>query len=674
MPVIRVALDVPLHRQFDYLAADAQPGDVGRRVRAPFGRGLRIGVITAVLATAAEAELPLEKLKTAEILRDDVPPLPPDWFRLAEFCSTYYQAPIGEAMLAALPVGLRRTDPPKARNVKAKDGSAAPLLAPELTPGQAAAVQAVLQAGLGGASRFAPFLLYGITGSGKTEVYLRLVEAALAAGRQVLLLVPEINLTPQLEERVRRRFPGVGLVSLHSELTEAARTRHWKAAFKGEARIVLGTRLAIFTPLPDLGLIVVDEEHDASFKQQDGMRYSARDVAVFRAWERGVPIILGSATPSLETWANARGEGLPRRYTLLTLADRANAAARLPEVALVDTRREKLQDGLSRALLAALELRLERGEQSLVFLNRRGYAPVLACPACGWVSRCRRCAANLVLHLADRRLRCHHCGFENGIPRACPGCGNQDIHPFGRGTQRLEEALQERFPQARILRVDRDSAKSRKQWEALAEKIHGGEADILVGTQMLAKGHDFPRLTLVGVAGADAALFAADWRAPERLFAQLMQVGGRAGRAELPGEVLIQTEHPEHPLYAALQSHDFTAFAASQLEERRSAGFPPYSYQAMLRAEAPQMEPALAFLAQAREQGAALNGDGPVLLYDPVPMRLARRANLERAQLLAESNSRPALQAFLGQWRESLEALKTPSRLRWHLEVDPLEF
>ncbi|HET7776634.1 MAG TPA: primosomal protein N', partial [Azospira sp.] len=575
MPVVRVALDVPLHRQFDYLAPDAQPDDVGRRVRAPFGRGTRIGVITAVLGADEEGDLPLDKLKAAEILRDDVPPLPPDWFRLTEFCSTYYQAPIGEVMLAALPVGLRRTDPPKARAMKAKAATEAAQAAPVLTPGQAEAVAAVLAAGVGTAPRFAPFLLYGITGSGKTEVYLRLVEAALAGGHQALLLVPEINLTPQLEERVRRRFPGVGLVSLHSELTEAARTRHWKAAFKGEARIVLGTRLSIFTPLPDLGLIVVDEEHDPSFKQQDGMRYSARDVAVFRARERNIPIVLGSATPSLETWANATGEGLPRRYTLLTLGDRANAAASLPPVKLVDTRREKLQDGLSAALLAALQVRLERGEQSLVFLNRRGFAPVLACPSCGWISRCRRCAANLVLHLADRRLRCHHCGFENGIPRACPTCGNQDIHPFGRGTQRLEATLQERFPEARILRVDRDSAKSRKQWEALAEKIHGGEADILVGTQMLAKGHDFPRLTLVGVTGADAALFAADWRAPERLFAQLMQVGGRAGRAELPGEVLIQTEHPDHPLYAALVQHDFVAFAASQLEERRMAGFPP---------------------------------------------------------------------------------------------------
>jgi primosomal protein N' (replication factor Y) len=324
-------------------------------------------------------------------------------------------------------------------------------------------------------------------------------------------------------------------------------------------------------------------------------------------------------------------------------------------------------------LLAAIGERLARGEQSLVFLNRRGYAPVLACMACGWVSRCTRCAANLVLHLAERRLRCHHCGFENRVPRACPTCGNQDIHPFGRGTQRVEVWLQEQFPEARILRVDRDSVKSRKQWEAMLERIHGGEADILVGTQMLAKGHDFPKLTLVGVLGADAALFAADWRAPERLFAQLMQVAGRAGRAELKGEVLIQTQYPDHPLYSAVAAHDYPGFAAALLREREQAGFPPYAFQAMLRAEAPEMSAAIAFLASARALPVA-RGHGGVVLYDPVPMRLSRLANLERGQLLVESHSRPELQAFLPRWREAIEGIKAPSRLRWHLEVDPLEF
>jgi primosomal protein N' (replication factor Y) len=669
MQIARVALDVPLHRFFDYLIPAGEllsAADIGCRVRVPFGRRSRIGVIVEVLA---ESDHPLAQLKPVEEILRDLPPLPADWFRLAEFCAAYYQAPLGEVMLSTLPAGLRRIDPPKARVSQRVSKPAPAQTAPALTAEQQQALATISGAGPG----FNAYLLHGVTGSGKTEVYLRLIERALAAGQQTLLLVPEINLTPQLESRVAARFPEAGLVSLHSELTEAARSRNWRAALEGRARIVLGTRLAVFTPLPEPGLIVVDEEHDSSFKQQDGMRYSARDVAVFRARERGIPIVLGSATPSLESWANATDSRTRGRYTLLTLHERAVENARLPVVQRIDTRREKLQDGLSGALLLAIEKRLARGEQSLVFLNRRGYAPVLACAACGWVSRCTRCAANLVLHLADGRLRCHHCGFESRVPKNCPTCGNQDIHPFGRGTQRLEEVLAARFPQARILRVDRDSAKSRKQWEALVEKIHGGEADILVGTQMLAKGHDFPKLTLVGAIGPDAALFAADWRAAERLFAQLMQVAGRAGRAQLPGEVLIQTQFPEHPLYAALVRHDYPAFAAAQLKEREQAGFPPYAYQAMLRAEAPQMADALAFLATARAWPAAETHQD-VMLYDPVPMRLARRANFERGQLLVESPSRRALQAFLAAWLAALEAIKAPSRLRWHLEVDPLEF
>ncbi|HJW25791.1 MAG TPA: primosomal protein N' [Rhodocyclaceae bacterium] len=660
MPVLRVALDLPLHRLFDYLSEGATPADVGLRVRVPFGRGERIGVIREV---QDGSDWPVEQLKPAiEILRD-LPPLPEDFFRLCQFASAYYQAPLGEVILQALPVGLKRLAAPE-RRAGRKAAAVEPVPAPALTVEQAAAIAAV-PLGTG----FAAHLLYGVTGSGKTEVYLRLVERALAAGGQVLLLVPEINLTPQLETRVRSRFPGANVVALHSELAEAARERNWRAAFAGEAEIVLGTRLAIFTPMPRLALIVVDEEHDASFKQQDGMRYSARDVAVFRARDLDIPVLLGSATPSLESWANAKSG----RYRFITLKERANAQATLPAVRLLDTRKMVLQEGMSEPVLAAVTERLARGEQSLVFLNRRGYAPVLACPACGWISHCKRCAANLVLHLSDRRLRCHHCGFETRIPKACPTCGNQDIHPFGRGTQRLEAWLQERFPEARIVRVDRDSVKSRKQWEAMLDRIHGGEADILVGTQMLAKGHDFPKLTLVGVLGADAALFAADWRAPERLFAQLMQVAGRAGRAELKGEVLIQTQYPDHPLYGALVAHDYPSYAATLLKEREQAGFPPYAYQAMLRAEAPQMADSIAFLAAARELPVAQEHPD-IALYDPVPMHLSRLANLERGQLLAESPSRRALQAFLPRWREAIDGIKAPSRLRWHLEVDPLEF
>ncbi|MGV0950401.1 MAG: primosomal protein N' [Azonexus sp.] len=660
MPVLRVALDLPLHRLFDYVVEVASVADVGYRVRVPFAKGERIGLITEV---AEGSDWPLAQLKPAgEILRD-LPPLPRDFFQLCEFASAYYQAALGEVVMQALPAGLKRLASPVRR--AGRTVSPPPLVTPpELTAEQSAALGAInAQAG------FAAHLLYGVTGSGKTEVYLRLIERMLAAGKQVLLLVPEINLTPQLEGRVRARFPESVVVSLHSELAEAARERNWRAAFAGEASIVLGTRLAIFTPMPRLGLIVVDEEHDSSFKQQDGMRYSARDVAVFRAHQLGIPILLGSATPSLESWANAQS----KRYAFLALRERANPEATLPAVHLLDTRKMVLQDGVSEPLIAAINERLERGEQSLVFLNRRGYAPVLACAACGWVSRCQRCAANLVLHLADRRLRCHHCGFESRVPKACPTCGNQDVHPFGRGTQRLEIWLQNQFPEARILRVDRDSVKSRKQWEVMLERIHGGDADILVGTQMLAKGHDFPKLTLVGVLGADSALFAADWRAPERLFAQLMQVAGRAGRAELKGEVLIQTEYPDHPLYAALVAHDYPGFAAALLREREQAGFPPYAFQAMLRAEAPEMSAAIAFLATARALP-VVQEHARVVLYDPVPMKLSRLANLERGQLLAESHSRPAIQAFLPRWREAIEGIKAPSKLRWHLEVDPLEF
>ena len=664
----RVALDLPLHRLFDYFIPEGVTltvADIGRRVRVPFGKKSRIGILVAL---PAESEVTPAQLKPLEACLDDLPALPADWFRLCEFCSAYYHAPLGEVMLSTLPAGLRRIDPPQARKPRRTAKALEAQAAPQLTQEQQRALDGITCGG-----GFRAWLLHGITGSGKTEVYLRLIERTLAAGKQALLLVPEINLTPQLENRVAARFPQAQLASLHSELAEAARTRNWRAAFDGSARIVLGTRLAVFTPLPELGLIVVDEEHDPSFKQQDGMRYSARDVAVFRARERDIPIVLGSATPSLESWANACDPRTPARYSLLTLKERAVSAARLPAVRRIDTRLEKLQNGFSDALLVAIGKRLECGEQSLVFLNRRGYAPVLACPACGWVSHCRRCTANLVLHLADGRLRCHHCGLETRVPKACPTCANQDIMPFGRGTQRLEEVLAERFPQARILRVDRDSAKSRKQWEVLVERIYAGEADILVGTQMLAKGHDFPKLTLVGVLGADSALFAADWRAPERLFAQLMQVAGRAGRAELPGEVLIQTQFPEHPLYAALVQHDYPAFANSQLAERAQAGFPPYTYQAMLRAEAPKMADALAFLAAARAWPQAA-GHEDVLCYDPVPMRLSRRANLERAQLLVESPIRRSLQTFLTGWQPALQAIKAPSRLHWHLEVDPLEF
>ena len=568
-------------------------------------------------------------------------------------------------------------------------------VAKTLTTGQADAVAAIHDALIAaGAQRLdpsaatgendtpacPPFLLYGVTGSGKTEVYLRAVAEALhtrsTRDAQVLVLVPEINLTPQLEGVFRARFPDETLVTLHSGLAEGERARHWLAAHRGEARIVLGTRLAVMASLPHLRLIVVDEEHDPSYKQQEGLRYSARDLAIWRANRLRIPVVLGSATPSLDSWNRAE-QG---RYVRLAMPERATPDAVLPRVSLIDMEIERkrqrvVHEGLSQPLLAAIRARLEAGEQSLLFLNRRGYAPVLNCDACGWISDCRRCSAHMVLHKPERRLRCHHCGAESRIPHACPDCGNLDLAPLGRGTQRIEEALAEHFPEARLARIDADSTRRKGSAQALFAQVHAGEVDILIGTQMVAKGHDFRNVTLVGVVNADSALFSHDFRAAERLFAQLMQVAGRAGRAaraDGPGDVLIQTRYASHPLFASLMRHDYAGFAAQQLEERRVALLPPYTHQALLRAEARKLDDAMAFLKQAREIAAtpALN-DPRISLWDPVPMTMVRIAGTDRAQLVIESPHRGALQRFLTQWMSELRALKAP--VRWHLEVDPLE-
>ncbi|HEY7760160.1 MAG TPA: primosomal protein N' [Burkholderiales bacterium] len=531
---------------------------------------------------------------------------------------------------------------------------------PILSAHQAAAVQAVLAR----ADRFAAFLLRGVTGSGKTEVYLQIAAQLLRRGRQVLVLVPEINLTPQLVERFRTRFAGVPLVALHSNLAEGERVRAWRAAERGEVGVVIGTRLAVFTPLPHLGMLVVDEEHDASFKQQEGLRYSARDLALLRAKLRGIPVLLGSATPSLESYANA----IAGRYALLELPERPGAAP--PLIRCVDTRGQRLAHGLSQPLLDALRGRVARGEQSLVFVNRRGYAPALVCPVCAWVAPCTRCSAKLVLHLGDGKLRCHYCGHEEPITAVCPSCGNQDLTPAGHGTQRLEAALREAVPGARVLRVDRDTTRRRHSFEAMERQIRGQEVDILVGTQMLAKGHDFPRLTLVGVVNADSALYSGDFRASERLYAQLTQVAGRAGRSGLPGEVLIQTDFPDHPLYDAVCRQDYAAFARAALEERRQAGFPPYAYQALVRAEAARRKMVDDYLTRAAAAGVALGL--AVEVYDPVPPPIARVGGRERGQLLVQSRSRSELQRFLRAWYPQLAA-RASRAVRWSLDVDPLE-
>jgi primosomal protein N' (replication factor Y) len=652
---------VPLPKLFDYVLPEGVEAFPGDRVVVPFGARERVGVVIDNVESALERGA----LKEVKAIRDDAPRLPSEWLAFMGFLAGYYQRPLGETVVSSLPPRLRS---PKPLPKKALQVDEAPettnrlVSAHVLTAEQTHAVEAV-SASLG---KYKPYLLHGITGSGKTEVYLRLIDRVLALGNQALVLVPEISLTPQLEARFREAFPETRIALLHSGLEEVARTRAWLEAARGRAAIVLGTRLAVLAPLPRIGLVVVDEEHDSSFKQQEGLRYSARDAAVYRSRLAGCPVLLGTATPSLESWHNVLGG----RYERLALPKRAVPGAELPQVRTVDLRREPPEQGLAPALLAAIERRLAKGEQSLVFINRRGYAPVLACEACGWNAGCTRCSARLVLHAADRRLRCHHCGAEAPVPRACPTCGNVDLSPMGRGTQRIEETLAGRFPGARIVRVDRDSARRRHALAETLESVQRGEADILVGTQLLAKGHDFPGLTLVGVLNADSALVSTDYRAPERLFCVLTQVAGRAGRREQPGEVLVQTLYPEHPLFAALERHDFEGFARAQLAEREAAGFPPCAYEAALRAEAMRLETAMRFL---REAASLASPGEAVRVFDPVPNVITRRAGLERAQLLVQSPSRAALQEFLAAWTPQLFA-SAPRAVRWHLDVDPIEF
>lgn len=724
--LIRVALDVPVARLFDYRCDDAN-ARTGCRVVVPFGRQRLIGII---MARPQSSEIEETRLRRATTVLDSEPLLAAGDLRLLEFAADYYVHPLGAVVMATLPAMLRRISrrdaPPQAWRLSGKGRSvqadaiparakaqqrllgllqeqaavahadaaataalrkalkqfieqgwveqavpadmappavtaSLPAAGPALTAEQAAAADAIVAA----AGHYQAALLWGITGSGKTEVYLHAMAEVLAHGRQVLLLVPEIALTPQLEGLVRARFPGTPVATLHSGLAEGERMRHWLDARHGRARIVLGTRLSVFTPMPDLGLIIVDEEHDSSFKQGEGFRYSARDLAVVRAQQGGFPVVLGSATPALESWRNA----VDGRYRLLQLRRRIHSG--LPAIHCIDLSLQQTTDGLSQPLLSAIGERIARGEQSLVFINRRGYAPVLVCGSCGWMSGCPRCSARLVLHLRDRRLRCHHCGHDSAVPPACPDCGDTDLAPLGQGTQRIEAALAEHFPQARILRIDRDSTRRKDAWSGMRQRIREREVDILVGTQILAKGHDFPHLNLVGVVNADGMLYSNDFRAAERLYALLTQVAGRAGRGSLPGLVLVQTRFPGHPLYAALRAQDFEGFAREQLDERRQAGFPPYVHQALLRAEAGELKPALDFLERAAQSARGL--DEAVTVYDPVPAGMQRRAGRERAQLLVQSGSRARLRRFLNAWYP-LFADAPSTAARWSLDVDPLDF
>lgn len=674
--ILKIALDTPLDTAFDYRWQKSTEADLlpqaGQFALVPFGRREVIGLI---LSVHQSSEVPEEKIRDVIAVRTQLTPLAATWLELCHFAADYYQRPLGEVVIPCSPKNLRAIK--DAALLKAlKKGGPAPAFSdataserPRLSAAQQTAVDRITdQPG------FAANLLFGVTGSGKTEVYLHaaehILDKAALAGQpaQVLIMVPEINLTPQLEHHIRARFPKLVVATLHSQLAEGERLRNWLAAHEGRAAIVVGTRLSVLASMPHLKLIVVDEEHDPSYKQQEGLRYSARDLAVWRAHQLGIAVVLGSATPSIESWQHAESG----RYRKLELTQRAAANAQLPQVGLIDMEREKAPDGLSAPLIAALKKRLEKGEQSLLFLNRRGYAPVMHCDACGWISNCHRCTAFMVLHKPERRLRCHHCSLELRIPATCPTCGNVDLQPLGRGTQRVEENLHKIFPEARILRIDADSTRKKGSAQAAFDAVHRGDVDILLGTQMVAKGHDFQRLTLVGVINPDTALFSQDYRAGERLFAQLMQVAGRAGRAAKSAdgnvsEVLIQTRYPGHALYRALLAHDYAGFAATTVAERKMAGLPPFIFQALLRAEAKELETALRFLEQARN---CVPHEG-ITINDPVPMTITRVAGMERAQLLVECASRTHLQIFLKPWMQTLRAMKT--RLRWTLEVDPVD-
>jgi primosomal protein N' (replication factor Y) len=709
---LSVLVQTPAHAALGsvltYLSEQALP--VGTLVRVPLGKRETLGVVWDNGAQDATGEIDPGKIRAIAGVLEGITPLNAGWQQLVTFAAHYYQRSLGEVALAALPPQLRELSPQQMqrRLQRGTPGTAAhasplvqPVNAPPLSPEQTRVVdQIALQKG--------PFLLFGATGSGKTEVYLHCVQSLLARdpGAQAMVMVPEINLTPQLEARFRERFAPLygdhAVVSMHSGMTNPQRLKAWLAAHSGAARIVLGTRMAVFASLPRLQLIVVDEEHDPSYKSSEGARYSARDLAVYRGKLEGAKVLLGSATPSLESWHHSRPGAEGGRYLRLHMPSRIGASdassSGLPLVRRVDMNHQPRKAVFSLPLLDAIKERVARGEQCMVFLNRRGYAPVLQCTHCDWKSECPHCSAFRVFHKIDRTLRCHHCGFTERVPRACPTCGNPDITPLGRGTEQLEEHLAElladvRRPEGesqqpiRIARIDADTTRLKGELESQLAAVHAGDVDVLVGTQMIAKGHDFRRITLVAAVNPDGALFSSDFRAPERLFSLLMQAAGRSGRDAALGahsEVWIQTFQPTHPLYAALKAHDYPSFAAQQLQERKQAGMPPFSAQALVRADARTQEAAQAFLnaarATAHTEMAQWEGWTEVLeqvtLYPAVPMTIQRVANVERAQMLVESPSRSALQQFLAAWHNVLQTTRAlpecKGLIRWAVDVDPL--
>ncbi len=725
-----MAVPRPLKEALDYCpprgAFPAEP--VGCRIEVPLGRSRAVGIVVQVgeRPTVASAQI-----RRAYRWVDRVPLLSRELLATMMWAAHYYCYPLGAALATGLPAPLRRGRPARRavtwwrldsaleaddapvrraprqaelRRRLLRSGGAAPYAqlvgeepawqragrilercgllhresyppaspegneppsgsSPELSSQQAQAVARITAA-----EGYEPFLLDGVTGSGKTEVYLRSAARMLEMGRQVLILVPEIGLAPQFLSRLRQRLPGP-IVALHSGLAERERAEAWVAARDGEAAVILGTRSAIFTPLPRPGLIVVDEEHDPSLVQQEGFRYSARDLAVLRGYNLGVPVILGSATPSLESLYNVRAG----RYTHLRLPQRAGSAI-TPSLRVIDIRSRPLTGGVSAPLQEALRQHLAAGSQALVFLNRRGYAPVLTCHACGWVASCHRCDARLTFHRREACMRCHHCGYSAAAPRICPACGTDGLRPLGPGTERVEEALARLFPEVGQVRIDRDTTRRRGALEARLAEAHKGGAQLLIGTQMLAKGHHLPAVTLVAVIDVDQGLFGADFRAMERLAQLVVQVAGRAGRGEEPGEVLLQTRHPEHPLLRTLLERGYSAFAEAHLEERRAAGLPPFSALALLRAESVHPEAPYSFLQAAAEQGAERRSDEEgVELLGPVPAPMERREGRHRAQLMVRAPRRGELQRFLQRWSRELETLGAARKVRWSLDVDPME-
>ncbi|MFM8918926.1 MAG: primosomal protein N' [Limnohabitans sp.] len=691
-----VAVSAPAHSQVGGLLTYCTdlPAQVGQLVRVPFGKREVLGVVWRV-HSQAPSDVAQSAVKNVTAVLDGVSPLSPHWLQLVQFTAQYYQRAIGEVALAALPPQLRDLTPVQlARRLTKHSASEDSLKAALASPWPLSAQQAQVLAQM--AETAGPFLIHGATGSGKTEVYLQAVARCLAEDpeAQALMMVPEINLTPQLEARVKARFGAAGVVSMHSGMTGPQRLKSWLAAHQGSARIVLGTRMAIFASMPKLKWIVVDEEHDASYKQQEGARYSARDLAIYRARLEGAKVILGSATPSLESWHQSRPAEDGGRYVRLQMPARIGEG-KLPFVRRVDMNHQPRKTVLSAPLLEAIQARVARGEQSMLLLNRRGYAPVLHCADCDWKSECAHCSAFRVFHKIDRTLRCHHCGFTERVPRACPACGNADIAPMGRGTEQLEEHLTELLTDVkrpdgqavRVMRIDADSTKLKGALEAQLSNVHSGEVDVLVGTQMIAKGHDFRRITLVAAINPDSALFSSDFRAPERLFALLMQAGGRAGRdaaQSASSEMWVQTFHPAHPLFEALKQHDYPAFAEQQLKERFAAGLPPSSFQALVRCDARMQAVAQAFLnhghAQlqhmAQEDAALAAMLAQVSVFSAVPMSIQRVANVERAQMLLESTSRASLHKVLDLLQTCLHASRTdPAHkglIRWLVDVDPL--